>query len=333
MRVTVLGAAMLMLGACGGGTEGSPIAPSAPPSAVVITGQTVGVLDGKAVQGTTVAVEGVPPVVSDGNGFFVVEAHASGRYRSTLSGAAVVDRQTTLSVPGTNMQVSLIPRTFDLAAFDQMFRTSGSHLQRWTQAPALVVVATELAFASLTENRSVASGQRVSDADVSGIVADLAWGLPQMTGGAFSSFASVAQEAPAAGSAVNMQRDGTIVVARYQGLRAATGYVGFGRWAAQSDGTVTGGVAMFDAEFDRGAHTDTRVLHVHEMGHALGYSHVLSRASIMNAAPAPGPNAFDLDAARVAFQRAPGNGSPDVDPNITATTTSAGTPRWGPAIP
>jgi hypothetical protein len=145
----------------------------------------------------------------------------------------------------------------------------------------------------------------------------------------------VSTETPSEGAAVSVQRDGAIVVARYQGLQAVTGYTGYGRWATLGDGTVTAGVVLYDADFDRTASANRRTLRVHELGHALGYSHVMARPSVMNSSPSAGPNDFDRDAARIAFQRAPGSKSPDVDPDsfVVNVLTAQGDARWGPAIP
>src|SRR5205085_679971 len=128
-----------------------------------------------------------------------------------------------------------------------------------------------------------------------------------------------ATETPAAGTNVAIQRDGLIVVARYHGLTAATGYAGFGRWATTNDGTVTAGTIFYDATVDRSAAASVRrALHIHEMGHALGYSHVTNRVSVMNPSPSVDPTDFDKDATRIAFQRPPGSISPDIDPTTFA---------------
>ena len=155
------------------------------------------------------------------------------------------------------------------------------------------------------------------------------------TGNTFTAFAPVTIDAAPSGSSVPVQRDGLIVVARYRGLSAATGYAGFGRWANLGDGSVTGGMVLYDADFDRTPNPLTRVIRLHEMGHALGYSHVQSRQSAMNAAPAVEPNDFDRDAARIAFQRVPGSVSPDTDPAsfLANPTRLSGPAVWAPAIP
>jgi len=105
-------------------------------------------------------------------------------------------------------------------------------------------------------------------------------------------------------------------------------------------------VVFYDAGVDRTAIAVVRrALHIHEMGHALGYSHVTNRQSVMNPSPAIDPNEFDRDATRIAFARSPGSVSPDVDattvlanPAFLLSSFAAGSASrpgavWGPAIP
>jgi hypothetical protein len=58
---------------------------------------------------------------------------------------------------------------------------------------------------------------------------------------------------------------------------------------------------MLDDDFDRTSDR-RRLLRTHELGHALGYNHVKSRASIMNPGIGSEPNAFDHQAALIAFR-------------------------------
>jgi len=123
---------------------------------------------------------------------------------------------------------------------------------------------------------------------------------------------------------VSLLNSGVITVSRVAGLAAATGYWGFGRWQYESDGTVTAGIVMLDRDFDRSGSAYVRSLRAHELGHALGYQHVTARPSVMNADGRHEPNAFDLDACRLAFQRSPGNRSPDIDPAFASLNRRGG---------
>jgi len=58
-----------------------------------------------------------------------------------------IERQTLVTSPTTERaRLSVIPSSFDLTAFDEMFRTANSRLQRWTTRPALVVIAAVMAY-------------------------------------------------------------------------------------------------------------------------------------------------------------------------------------------
>ena len=92
--------------------------------------------------------------------------------------------------------------------------------------------------------------------------------------------------------------------------------IGYGRWAENGDGSVVGGSMFLDSRFDKNDDR-RRLLRIHELGHALGQLHVETRPSIMNPSIGPEPTEFDRQAAVVAFQRPPGNVSPDADPGTT----------------
>ena len=133
------------------------------------------------------------------------------------------------------------------------------------------------------------------------------------------------------GVRVSLLNADVITVSRVAGLRAATGYEGYGRWRFEPDGRIVAGIVMLDRDFDRSANEFKRSLRAHELGHALGYQHVTARTSVMNAQPRMEPNDFDLAAARIAFQRPPGNRSPDVDPS-SASINRRGSATWSAPI-
>ena len=210
--------------------------------------------------------------------------------------------------------MSVIPASFDLTAFDEMFRFENARLQRWTSRPALVVVASTMALTSASAETFQASAEQMTEDEVSQMVAHMTEGLSMLTGSNYTSFQSVEIERPAAGDRVTAMRTGKIVVGRYTGIVTLANTIGYGRWSTLNDGTVVGGAMFLDRDFDKND-SRRRLLRIHELGHALGYQHVKSRTSIMN--PAIGPDATDFDRAGaiIAFQRQPGNRSPDVDPD------------------
>ena len=53
----------------------------------------------------------------------------------------------------------------------------------------------------------------------------------------------------------------------------------------------------------------------------------------MNPTPVVDPNTFDRDATTLAFQRSPGNVSPDTDAATFSTNTVGGGVTWGDAVP
>jgi hypothetical protein len=312
LSITLAASALV---ACGG----SPSQPSeAVPAPRAILGQAVDAIDGSPVGGVAVHVDSLWPVTADGSGMFSVEVGSAGTHRIKISAGSIVDRDTAIVGPAAErIRLTLIPTSFDLAAFDEMFRTANSRLQRWTTAPALVVVASVMAYHAGGSAEYEATAEQLSEEEAEQMVAHLREGLEVLTGGTFSSFASVSIERPAAGTRVAVQRGGRVVVGRYTGIVTMVNTIGYGQWSELPDGTVVGGAVFLDRDFDRDDQR-RRLLRIHELGHALGYLHVKTRTSIMNPAIGPEPTEFDRVAARIAFQRPPGNRAPDADPVSSA---------------
>jgi hypothetical protein len=298
-----------------------------------VQGQAVSALDGSAAPGVSIQV-GTKTVTSDASGNFDADIAAPGTYTVTASGASIVERQTSIAAPTSRRErLSLIPASFDLSAFDQMFRTVNARLQRWTARPALVVVASTQTYVGGSDEFS-ATSERMSDEDVSQLVAHMTEGLALLTGGTYTTFASVSVERPSSGQRTSVARAGAIVVGRYQGIESSSwdGVIGYGRWADQADGTVVAGAMFLDRDFDRDD-SRRRLVRIHELGHTLGYLHVTTRYSIMNPSLGPDPTDFDRQAAIIAFSRPPGNKSPDVDPGQRIGWNSVEAPRWSQTIP
>src|SRR5262249_31744305 len=161
----------------------------------------------------------------------------------------------------------------DLNSFDEMFRSSNNQLQRWTTAPALVVVASVMNYKTGTGDEYSATGEQLTDDEVSMLIAHLTEGLALLTGGTYTAFSAIDIERPASGTRVSAARQGKIVVGRYNGIQTFTSTIGYGQWLAGPDGTVTGGSMYLDRDFDRDD-GHRRLLRIHELGHALGYMHV-----------------------------------------------------------
>jgi hypothetical protein len=340
MRHPVLIPSVLILfavfvSACGS----SPVAPtpaasstSSSAAAPSASGRTVDAITGAPISSVTVSLDTGVSATTGADGCFQMAAAAIGLHSVVVTGPAVVQRETQIRTPVPDAALSLIPSQFDLATYDQMIRDGGL-LRRWTAAPALVIVDAVLQFTSVSDSTFTALNERLTPEETASIAADLAWGLPQVTGNTFSAFASVTVESPAPGASVSFfSREGLIVVARFRGLSQGTGYWGYGR-SARRDSSVVAGAILIDRDFDAARGPYVRSLRVHEMGHALGYCHVTRRQSFMNSSAVYEPNDFDRDATRIAFQRLPGNQAPDRDPQRSLAALSAGGLTWGTITP
>jgi hypothetical protein len=332
-RIPSLIAVLLVpVAACGGGS--TPSSPSSPGASGMLQGQTVSAIDGSASPNLSVRIGVKPAVTSDGNGFFEVDLGGQGSYRTRIRGTNVVERDMLLDGPGRGRrQLSVIPSNFDLEAFNEMFRSRNSRLQRWTTRPALVVLGSVMRYRSNADNEYEATSEQLSDDEVSEMVAHLSEGLELLTGSTYTTFTTVEVERPPAGQRVDVARNHRIVVGRYTGIVSLANTIGYGQWLENSDGTIVGGAIFLDRDFDR-SDTKRRLLRIHELGHALGYQHVRSRTSIMNPTIGPEPTDFDRAGATIAFQRPPGNQTPDTDPNLPSMfgVVTEGRARWAPPV-
>jgi hypothetical protein len=314
--------AAAMSAACG---SSSPLAPTVPDAQVsVLRGATVSAVDGQPIAGVTVRV-GSRNAVSNASGSFQVDNIPSGSQDIVLSGPAVFERHTSVVTPTDNVtQQALIPSDFDMATFDQMFRASG-RLERWTTAPPLVVLTSVLNYENGFGDSPDyhATSEQLTDAEVDLLIAQLTDALALLTGNTYTSFASVERESPAAGSIVKTLRTGKLLVGRYRGIQTTANTIGLGGHVTNDKGEVNTGSIYLDRDFDRSSE-QRRLLRTHELGHALGYAHVTTRVSIMNPVIGPEPSAFDRLAAIVAFQRAPGNQSPDSDSTAPPARNTGG---------
>jgi len=329
---SVICAISALLSACGG----APSAPSDASTDSALLGYAVNAIDAAPAAGLLVRVGNARPVTTDTRGYFQAEVVAPGAYETTISDSTrtIVDRHTTVTVPASERtRFSLIPVSFDLQAFDEMFRATNARLQRWITRPSLVVLASVMSLKGGSGGSYSATSEQMSDEEVSEMIAHLTEGLSLLTGGTYTAFAKVEVERPAPDERVTVWRPGAIVVGRYTGVVSTAGTIGFGQWAEQPDGSITGGATFLDREFDR-VDSRRRLLRIHELGHALGYLHVTLRQSIMNPAIGPEPTEFDRAGAIIAFQRSPGNRAPDTDPSSTPTFSSGpnGSARWAAPV-
>jgi Carboxypeptidase regulatory-like domain len=305
-----------------------------PPPRRSLTGTVVDAVSDRRLSGVKVRLDGVGETTTAADGSFAFDAGDAEQVRSAvISSATTVERSTHLRVPGPSTTLSLIPSSWDLRAFDEMFRYSGE-LRRWTNAPSIVIQTRVLKFSSLGDTEYVALDGRMPDGEATALVGDLTWALPQLTGSTFARFASEKRETAAPGDRVQVQRGGLIVIARYEGLTAATGFWGYTRWAWNSAGEVQGAILMLDRDFDASSSPYVRSLHAHELGHALGYQHVTARDSVMNASARLEPNGFDRDSSKLAFLRPPLNKAPDIDPDpFTSNLRAPAGLTWSKGMP
>ena len=282
------------------------------PAGSAFRGETVSAIDGRPIGRINIKI-GSQTALSDDSGKFELQNLQDGSGTLTVTGNSIIERQRTVTIPAAEAsREALIPAAFDLEAFDQMFRGTG-RLQRWTSAPALLVLAKVMQFErTSSDDHYHATSEQLSEGDIALLIEHLTDGLALLTGNTFTAFSSIEVENPPSGKRVNTLRPNTIVIGEYRGVQSLANTIGFGRWATNGSPEVIGGSIYLDRNYDRSSE-GRRLLRIHELGHALGYLHVTTRTSIMNPAIGPEPTEFDRHGAAIAFQRMPGNQSPDSD--------------------
>ena len=230
----------------------------------------------------------------------VANAAPAARCAAGASSSASVSDQQALRSVSLPIDGLLEGHANDRHALDEMLMGSRATPLRWDRAPELVVLMPVMQYEKGRGTEYRATAERLSDEEAAQLVADLTAALAVLTDNAFQEFAHVRRESVAPGDVVNVMRPGQIVVARYSGVRDQLATIGFGGRSTRGT-SVRAGSIILDNDFDR-ANETRQLLRMHELGHALGYDHVLSRPSIMNPKIGPTPTTFDRAAARIAFQ-------------------------------
>jgi len=344
----------LMLGACGGGgsdgggsgggggpgngyavnAEPCPVPPSlaAGGSASSSSGVALNALTCAPMAGVKVTANPLGEVTTGVDGSFKFTGALSAvQYAITLTSPNTVPRSTFSTLGGAPRVFSLIPNNFDLRAFDEMTRPSAFGLLRWTQAPTLIVqkqvidmstgmtdasIPVDLTNGSIADSSYLATQFTLPDDFVAGAVERLRAVLPQLT--SYSSFKDVRIETATPGSRIGgFERMGVIVIAwatnipaqGAAGMGVSSGY--YRNYTSKIPSVRAGAVFV---NFNGPYYQVPNIL-VHEFGHALGYQHTDLTSSFMNRSNSPLPTDFDLQVAKIAYDRSPGSKSPDIDPS------------------
>ena len=188
-------------------------------------------------------------------------------------------------------------------ALDEMLRGDHAAPLRWERVPELVILTSVMMYETHGGTTYRATGEQLTDEEADALAGDLVDALAVLTDGFFARFAAVRYENPSAGEMINVMRPGQLVVGRYKGVRDKLATIGFGGRSTRG-ATIRGGSIILDSDYDR-TNAKRALLRMHELGHTLGYNHVLSRASIMNPRIGSELTDFDRMAVRVASQRRP----------------------------
>jgi hypothetical protein len=294
-----------------------PTSPSGPQSVTVApvnaTGQVVSIESLESgISDVVISSLGVREAHTDAGGFFTLDANRSA-YPLLLTHPDFIDRRTAAVLPANGLHLSMIPSTFDRAAFEEFApRATTTGLRRWIENPSLIVLTNVVDYDGVAFDPLVTNRQ-VPDADFACMLDGVRRAIAPMSDNVMT-FTKVDVVSPSTGSRFSIPStpEGTIVLVVARGLlangRAAT-------FAGVQPNVLVRGVVWVSADnLPLCGSTASRV-YPHELGHALGYQHVTLEPSVMSGIqPTSALTLFDRDAIRIVYQRPPGNRSPDVDP-------------------
>jgi hypothetical protein len=289
-----------LVGCSGGG--GGPVGPDPVPvltgSGVEIRGHVVDHFTGVSLDGIRVSAGGAS-TWTDADGRFLLQTTAGTHV--TLSGSGYYERVASLA--GSAGRFALVPRTFDMLAFNDVARDHSTGTLRWLASPAVYVDVRPHAFAAQggvpaewVEQVAALAPRFVSD-----------W-----TGGALSARSvTVGANPPPPGT------PGTIVIlfdedaARYPSASSA----GTATPSHDGDGVIDSATVRlrYSRLTGASARISRQAVLGHELGHALGLAHMDGGTASMMAGIVRTPEltAFDRVAGALLYSRLPGTRADD----------------------
>src|SRR5262245_26101624 len=199
----------------------SPTDTPPPVVATDATGQVVGI--GSPVSGISdVLISGVGLISArtDARGFFSISTSTS-TYPLLLTHPDFVERRTAAILPASGLHVSMIPLTFDRAAFEELApRATATGLRRWTADPSLIVLTNVVEYDGVSYVPLI-TDRRIPDADFACLLDGVQRAIQPMSDHVMT-FKNVEVASPPAGSRFSIPgtAEGTVVVAAAHGLSA-----------------------------------------------------------------------------------------------------------------
>ena len=273
-------------------------APFEAQATIEVAGRVVDQVSGAPIAAVRVSAGGTY-TSTDAQGRFLLQT--SGVTHVTLSGAGYYDR--VASIAGSAGSFALVPRTFDMAAFNDIARDHSAGTLRWLASPAVYVDVRAHAFASNGE---------VPAEWVEQVAALAPRFVSQWTGGTLSARSvTVGTNPPAPGTS------GTIVIlfdedpTRYPSASSA----GTATPSHGGDGVIESATVRlrFSRLTGASATISRQAVLGHELGHALGLAHMDGATSSMMAGVVRTPEltAFDRAAGALLYSRLPGTRADD----------------------
>src|SRR5262245_10189948 len=132
------------------------------------TGQVVGIgTFTTGISDVVITGVGLRAAHSDAKGFFSIDKANSSTYSLVLTHPNFIERRTAAILPASGLHVSMIPLTFDQAAFEELApRATVTGLRRWIENPSLTVLTNVVNYDAVAYD-PVVTDRRLSDEDFS----------------------------------------------------------------------------------------------------------------------------------------------------------------------
>jgi hypothetical protein len=311
LRLAVPLSILLAAAACSSG--GGPTGPSSSGTSS-LSGQVVDQFSGVGIAGIAVQYAGAS-AITDGEGRFTITGGSGAAGSIVVAGQAIHARETFAST--SNVRLDVVRADFDMSAFHDVGREHSDRTIRWLNSPSIYV-----------DTR--VTGGSISPVDLEQWIAEIEALAPsfvaEWSGGVLAARTVVVGQSPPASGAIVLRFDED--PAGYPNPRVA----GMTSVSWTTDGVIaSSGIRLrFSGLSGPAAKYARQGILAHELGHALGLSHMDGPTSSIMASVVRTPvlTEFDRSAGRILYGRPPGNRNLDRDTRAMTAGALAPASAW-----
>ncbi len=323
VKILVLSSGLLAV-ACGGGSGGgsSPTAPSATTTST-FTGTVTNIVTGAVVSDATITI-GTVSATSTTDGTYSLTVTAAGTPSFSAAASGFFTRVSVVSMSGSKtINPEIIPQGdgFNLAVYNQRFRDNNNRgTARWTSQPTYVIFSQEFDCIELTTDGNACMKMQAKEANApaffeTNVRASIAKAA-QLTGNVIGGAPITTKTHPVGTILYGGDWGMTVGTISFIHLTGLYSRFSAGAWGDPND-KVNLSYSGDKSPSERGTSHDFGI-HLHEVGHALGYGHPdgagnMLEPGIMGPFPYQFTSVDELHG-RILYKRPNGSLTPDRDP-------------------